>query len=196
MTDTTEPTTTPQQLQEELTELFFRTIGSPLPRHAGALGWQMQASALAIGFTRALHALDEVAPKEAAELAKWWDGPLGEGPDGEEFAAWAYDHVARNPEQFQEWIDNGRQAAQQAASSTPWGDEQATTHPLAVTDELPAETTQPSGDWEDCNACSEVQDMCRYHRGITAGYGVLREAAKKAPAMTVAELLAELDAES
>ncbi|MFB8137457.1 hypothetical protein [Streptomyces mirabilis] len=37
--------------------------------------------------------------------------------------------------------------------------------------ELPGPETAPYDplDWEDCPACAEAQDQCRYHRGVFAG---------------------------
>ncbi|MBZ6295820.1 hypothetical protein KVH30_34950 [Streptomyces olivaceus] len=30
-------------------------------------------------------------------------------------------------------------------------------------------------DWEDCPACAEAQDQCRYHRGFAAGMEYQRD---------------------
>lgn len=45
----------------------------------------------------------------------------------------------------------------------------APTHP--ATPELPGPETAPYDelDWEDCPACAEAQDTCRFHKGVYAG---------------------------
>ncbi|MFD0008467.1 hypothetical protein ACFVJ4_39680 [Streptomyces sp. NPDC127178] len=51
--------------------------------------------------------------------------------------------------------------------------------PAAITQtrELPAPETAPYDplDWEDCPACAEAQDQCRYHRGVFAGMEYQRD---------------------
>lgn len=120
MTDTDTPTT-PAQLLHDLGELHTRTLASPLPKHPAAMGWQVTAGAMAAGFARALHALHEVAPDKAAEVAEWFDGPLGEGPDPEEHTDWLERTVARGPELLERWVEDGRRMAveAQAAEATP-----------------------------------------------------------------------------
>ncbi|MEU7435682.1 hypothetical protein AB0B07_33315 [Streptomyces sioyaensis] len=63
----------------------------------------------------------------------------------------------------------------------------------AIERELDPETAQPSEDWDDCGACLEVGDMCRFHHGVYAGLGLLREAAQETPGMTVRELLEQIE---
>lgn len=63
----------------------------------------------------------------------------------------------------------------------------------AIDRELAPETTQPNEDWEDCDACFEVEDMCRFHRGVLAGHAALREAVEAMPDMTVRELLERIE---
>lgn len=57
---------------------------------------------------------------------------------------------------------------------------------------LPTETAAPNRDWEDCDACSEVGELCRYHYGVIAGHADVRDAAQATPNMTVADLWASL----
>lgn len=43
-------------------------------------------------------------------------------------------------------------------------------------DDVPGPETAPyNTDWEDCGACSEAQDLCRYHAGFQAGAQYIRE---------------------
>ena len=48
--------------------------------------------------------------------------------------------------------------------------------PAATTNDSPGPETAPySTSWEDCGACSEAQDLCRYHAGLHAGEDYIRE---------------------
>ncbi|MFD8415478.1 hypothetical protein ACFV2Q_27570 [Streptomyces sp. NPDC059650] len=51
-------------------------------------------------------------------------------------------------------------------------------------------------DWENCGACSEASDPCRYHTGFETGYKALHQPLLDAmaldPAVTVAALLQRL----
>lgn len=109
---------TPQGLLADLGELHTRTCVSPLPKHPAAMGWQATAGSLAAGFARALHALNEVAPDKAAEIAVWFQGPFEDGPDPEEHTDWLERNVAGCPEVLQRWVDDGRQMAAEAKENT------------------------------------------------------------------------------
>ena len=117
MTDDTDTPTTPAQLLNDLGELHTRTVASPLPEHPAAFGWQATVGSMAAGFARALHALNEVAPEKAAEVAAWFDGPFGEGPDQARHTAWLERYVAQGPELLEQWIENGRRAAAAASAA-------------------------------------------------------------------------------
>ncbi|MBZ6128540.1 MULTISPECIES: hypothetical protein [Streptomyces] len=63
-----------------------------------------------------------------------------------------------------------------------WHEDLFTTNPHSfaapqTTSELPAPETAPYDpmDWEDCPACAEAQDQCRYHRGFAAGMEYQRD---------------------
>ncbi|MEV8057202.1 hypothetical protein AB0P37_11885 [Streptomyces antimycoticus] len=60
-------------------------------------------------------------------------------------------------------------------------DSRAAAHQAAAP-ELPAPETAPYDplDWEDCPACTEAQDQCRYHRGIFGGMEYQRALIKTA----------------
>ncbi|WP_448333550.1 hypothetical protein [Streptomyces sp. DSM 41534] len=119
MTDTNDTETrAPQQLLVDLAELHMRTHASPLPKHPAALGWQATAGSMAAGFTRALHALMESAPGKAAEIAEWFDGPFGEGPDSMEHTDWTGRHIAKSPEVLEQWSRDARYQAALALEST------------------------------------------------------------------------------
>ncbi|MFD7980261.1 hypothetical protein [Streptomyces sp. NPDC059071] len=112
--------TTPAELLIDLAQLHCRTVAPPLPRHPAAAGWQMQTSALAGLAARLLHALAAVAPEQAADLAAWYDGPLGEGPDPMDVTDWIVDHVARPAgADFSTWTTEARELAARAATHTP-----------------------------------------------------------------------------
>ena len=112
--------TTPGELLVDLAQLHCRTVAPPLPKHPVALGWQMQAGALAGLAARLLHALNAVAPDQAADLAAWYDGPLGEGPDPMDVTDWLVDHVARpTGADFNAWTTEARELAAHAATHTP-----------------------------------------------------------------------------
>ncbi|MFM9373208.1 hypothetical protein [Streptomyces sp. Da 82-17] len=118
MTNTDEIPTTAQNLLTDLGEEYTRAVSSPLPKQPQAMGWQMIAATRTAGFTRALHALREVAPERADEIAAWFDGPFGEGPELPEHTDWLITHVAASRAQFDQWVDAGHRAAvdaQQAA---------------------------------------------------------------------------------
>jgi hypothetical protein len=107
-----------QTLLMDLGEFHTRTCVSPLPKHPAAMGWQASSGNMAAGFARALHALNEVAPEKAAEIAAWFDGPLEDGPDPEEHTDWLERHVAGGPEALERWADDGRQMAVEAKAFT------------------------------------------------------------------------------
>ncbi|WP_228981393.1 hypothetical protein [Streptomyces sp. DH12] len=108
---------TPQTLLTDLAQLHLRAIAPPTPRYPAAMGWQMQAAALAGLSTRLLHALLAAAPQAAAELAEWYAGPFGDGPDLIDGVEWLDDHVARPAgADIEAWILEGRRAAEKAAA--------------------------------------------------------------------------------
>lgn len=117
MTDTNE-TRGPQQLLVELAERHMRTHASPLPKHPAALGWQATAGSMAAGFARALHALMETNPGKATEIAEWFDGPFGEGPDSLEHTDWTERHIAKSPKVLEQWFRDARYEASLALEST------------------------------------------------------------------------------
>ncbi|CAM5503519.1 MULTISPECIES: MazG-like family protein [Streptomyces] len=116
-TDNTE-TQTPEQLLVELAELHMRTHASPLPKHPAAMGWQATTGSMAAGFARALHALMETNPAKAAEIAEWFDGPFGEGPDSLQHTDWTERHVAKSAKVLEQWSLDAREAATRALEAT------------------------------------------------------------------------------
>ncbi|MDH6129406.1 hypothetical protein [Kitasatospora sp. GP82] len=60
----------------------------------------------------------------------------------------------------------------------------------------PMEIVPYSPDWEDCPACHESGDLCRYHQGWVTGhealYGPLRDASGIDPKVTVVDALSRL----
>ncbi|WP_455355901.1 hypothetical protein [Streptomyces sp. SYSU K217416] len=69
--------------------------------------------------------------------------------------------------------------------------------------ELPATAKVPmeielynAADWEDCPACAELEDLCRYHEGYATGYealnGPLTEVSRVDPTVTVKDALQRL----
>ncbi|GAA0501222.1 hypothetical protein [Streptomyces olivaceiscleroticus] len=119
MTNTTNPT----QLIEELYRDYLRTTASPLPQHPATLGWQMNTAQALSGLVMALFHLDKANPSMAQELVDWWTrkgdentGPQ-EGPNPAEFEAWAKGQIARNPQRFEQWVTEAREAAETAARS-------------------------------------------------------------------------------
>jgi hypothetical protein len=124
-TDTAAPQTdggdappTPAQLLTDLGELHTRTCVSPLPKHPAAMGWQATASSMAAGFARALHALNEVAPEKATEIALWFQGPFEDGPDPEEHTDWLERNVAKSTVVLEQWVEDGRRMAEEARTNT------------------------------------------------------------------------------
>ncbi|WP_331756312.1 hypothetical protein OHA04_45420 (plasmid) [Streptomyces sp. NBC_01590] len=123
MTDTIDTTEveevqTPEQLLVDLSELHMRTHVSPLPKHPAAMGWQMTTGAVAAGFARALYALQEVDPEKAAEIAEWYQGPFGDGPDSEEHTDWTAQHVAKSWVVMEQWVQEAKRLAVQAKEAT------------------------------------------------------------------------------
>jgi hypothetical protein len=117
--------TTPQTLLVDLGELHTRTHVSPLPTHPGAFGWQMTAGAMAALAARLLHNLHQVAPEQAQQIAYWFDGPFGEGPDAEEHTDWLERTVAGSSEVMAQWVEEGRESAVGAQQATiDWEKEQ------------------------------------------------------------------------
>jgi hypothetical protein len=117
-TEETETPQTPAQLLADLGELHTRTCVSPLPKHPAAMGWQAVAGQLSGGFTRALHALNQTDPGKAAEIASWFQGPFEDGPDPEEHTDWLLTFVAKDRAVLQQWVDDGRQMAEESKANT------------------------------------------------------------------------------
>ncbi|NJA56693.1 hypothetical protein [Streptomyces sp. NEAU-H3] len=111
----TEPTTTVQQLLTDLSADHMRALCPPTPRHPEARGWRAMASAYNALATRALHALNEVAPDQAAQLAVWFQGAFEEGPDPEEHTDWTAEHIARDEAEVERWVTEGRAASEESA---------------------------------------------------------------------------------
>ena len=109
---------TPAQLRHDPGALHTRTCVSPLPRHPAAMGWQAIAGSMAAGFARALHALNEVAPKKAVEITQWFQDPFEEGPAPEEHTDWLEQHVAQGPELLEQWVESGRRLARESKTNT------------------------------------------------------------------------------
>ncbi|MGW2520510.1 hypothetical protein ACWC09_26545 [Streptomyces sp. NPDC001617] len=111
-TEETETVQTPEELLADLGELHMRTCVSPLPKQPAAMGWQAVAGTMAAGFTRALHALNQVAPAKAAEITAWYQGPFEEGPDSEEHTDWLERTVAKGDlDLMEKWVQDGRRLA-------------------------------------------------------------------------------------
>ncbi|MFD0509401.1 hypothetical protein ACFQ0G_53845 [Streptomyces chiangmaiensis] len=91
---------------------------SPLPKHPAAMGWQASSGSMAAGFARALHALHELSPQKAAEIAEWFQGPFDDGPDPEEHTDWLERHVVKGPELLEQWVADGRRLAAEAKANT------------------------------------------------------------------------------
>lgn len=106
-------TITAASLLADLGEEHTRAMALPLPDDAAARGWQMIAASRTAGFTRALHALNDEDPNKADEIAAWHDGQFGEGPDPAEHTDWLIRHVAEDRAQFDQWLADGRKAAQE-----------------------------------------------------------------------------------
>lgn len=116
--ETVDTAQTTQKLLADLGELHTRTCVSPLPKHPAAMGWQATAGSMAAGFARALHALNEVAPEKAAEIAVWFQGPFEDGPDPEEHTDWLERNVAKSPAVLERWVEEGRRMAEEAKANT------------------------------------------------------------------------------
>ncbi|MEU9014308.1 hypothetical protein AB0D12_31965 [Streptomyces sp. NPDC048479] len=109
---------TPDQLLVDLAELHIRTLVSPLPKHPAAMGWQATAGAMAAGFARALHALNEAAPDKAGEITDWFQGPFGDGPDPEEHTDWTEQVIAKSPAVLEQWVTEAQELARGAKEAT------------------------------------------------------------------------------
>ncbi|MFF9787122.1 hypothetical protein [Streptomyces nigrescens] len=126
MTDTTidsqdvdeEVDATPETLRTDLAQMYLRATASPTPKHPAAFGWQMTAGSLAALSSRLLDVVHRTAPEAAAEIAEWFAGPFGDGPDLEEHAYWVGQRVAGDRGVLQSWIDEARQLAVEAKAAT------------------------------------------------------------------------------
>ncbi|MGW2863332.1 hypothetical protein [Streptomyces sp. NPDC001205] len=110
---------TPAELLVELGEFHTRTCVSPLPRQPAAMGWQALAGSMAAGFARALHALAQLSPEQAAEITAWFQGPFGDGPVPEDHTDWLEQHVAHgDPAVIERWVQDGREMAVKSQEAT------------------------------------------------------------------------------
>lgn len=105
---------TPESVLVGLAQLYLRTAASPLPKHPAAFGWQMIAGVHAAAFAHALHALNGVAPETAADIASWYEGPFGDGPDPIDTRSWFAEHIARSTAEFTAWANEAATVAQEA----------------------------------------------------------------------------------
>lgn len=108
--------TSPDTLLLDLAQNQVRALSSPMPKNPGAMGWQcMSASTMALA-ARLLHTLQQVAPEKAAEIADWYAGPFGDGPDLMDFTEWLDVNVARpSGADIEAWIADGRRRAVESA---------------------------------------------------------------------------------
>lgn len=104
----------PATLSIDLAQLHLRSIASPLPKHPGVMGWQMTAASLSALASRLLDVVQRTAPDEAAQIAEWYAGPFGDGPDLEEHHDWVTDNISGSWDLTEEWIQEARQLAAQA----------------------------------------------------------------------------------
>lgn len=125
MPDTTAPETaetdvdaTPATLRIDLAQMHLRTIASPLPRHPGAMGWQMTAGSLAALAIRLLDVVQRTSPQDAEEIAEWYAGPFGDGPDLEEHMDWIARRVAGSWGVTETWLHEAMQLAKEAQQAT------------------------------------------------------------------------------
>ncbi|MFF3547117.1 hypothetical protein ACFYXD_35430 [Streptomyces platensis] len=131
MTDTTaqdideDIDATPETLRTDLAQLYVRTTATPTPRHPAALGWQMTAATLSALSSRLLEVVERTAPAEAAQIAEWFAGPFGDGPDLEEHTYWVGERVAGDLGVFHKWLDEAREMALQAKAVTEAFDQAA-----------------------------------------------------------------------
>jgi hypothetical protein len=117
---------TPQTLLLDLAQNHIRAMSSPAPQHPATMGWQMLAASNMALAARLLHTLQRVAPAEAAEIADWYHGPFGDGPDPMDVMEWLDEQVAQPAgADIEAWITDGRCRAQEAKARA----EKAVTHP-------------------------------------------------------------------
>lgn len=109
-----ETPTTATALLTELGEEHTRAMALPMPEHDVARGWQMIAASRTAGFARALHALNDEDPNKADEIAAWFDGQFGEGPNPVEHTDWLIRNVVEDRAEFDRWVENGRKQAADA----------------------------------------------------------------------------------
>jgi len=105
----------PDELLAILGQKYTRAMAEPTPANPVVFLWQMQAAALGALAARAMHALNDQDPTTAARIAAWYHGPLGNGPNPAGHLQWLERFIARSPESFQQWQDEGQQAAAASA---------------------------------------------------------------------------------
>ncbi|MER6844789.1 hypothetical protein [Streptomyces platensis] len=183
------------ELVTDLAQMHLRSIASPLPQHPAAFGWQVTAGGVAALAARLLDGLMQVAPERAEVIAGWYGDLVDHGSAAMGVYSWIERRVAVPAgADIEAWVDEAQRLAVQAKVATEAVTQTKTTiQPRAIERELDPEAAQPSEDWDDCGACLEVSDMCRFHHGVYAGLALLREAAAETPGMTVRELLERLD---
>ncbi|MGO1025628.1 hypothetical protein ACTOXX_34195 [Streptomyces rubiginosohelvolus] len=121
-TDDTDANTSPETLSIDLAQLHLRTTASPLPKQPAAMGWQMTAGSLSALASRLLDVVQRTAPDEAAQIAEWFSGPFGDGPDLEEHHDWVTDNISGSWDLTEQWIQEAGQLAikaQQATEAAP-----------------------------------------------------------------------------
>jgi hypothetical protein len=107
---------TPETLLLDLAQNQIRSMSSPMPKNPGAMGWQCMAGSTMALAARLLHTVQQVAPEQAAEIADWYHGPFGDGPDLMDFTEWLDVTVAQPAgADIEAWIADGRRRAQESA---------------------------------------------------------------------------------
>jgi len=114
----TEADASPETLSTDLAQLHLRTMASPLPKQPAAMGWQMTAASLSALASRLLDVVQRTAPEEAAQIAEWFSGPFGDGPDLEEHHDWVTDNISGSWDLTEAWIQEARQLAVEARQAT------------------------------------------------------------------------------
>lgn len=109
---------TPETLRTDLAQMYLRATATPTPKHPAALGWQMTTASMAALSSRLLDVVQRTAPEDAEEIAEWFAGPFGDGPNLEEHTYWVGERVAGDLGVFREWAREARQLAEQAKVAT------------------------------------------------------------------------------
>lgn len=113
-----EADTSVESLRVDLAQLHLGAVSSRTSKDASpeTTAWRMTAATTTALASHLLEAVRQSDPGKAAELAIWFAGQFGDGPDLEDHTEWLEQCIAGSPAVYAEWLKEAATEAQQATA--------------------------------------------------------------------------------